>query len=221
MSEIKIIDIRKNILLENDVIAENVRKKIKENHITLMNLMASPGAGKTSVILNTIEALSSKYRIAVIEGDLDSIVDAQKISEKNVPTVQLRTGSGCHLDATMVDTALDKLDLPNLDLIIIENIGNLVCPAQFDVGANTQVMITSVPEGDDKVLKYPPMFLVCDALIVNKIDYLPDPGFNMDVLETRVHNLNPAIDILPLSCRSGENFDKWVQWLDATIQKFK
>ena len=219
MSEIKLIDIRKAILSENDNEANEIRKTLKNNNVFMMNLMASPGAGKTSLVLQTIDALSKKYRIGVIEGDIDSVVDAEKVSAKNVPAVQLRTGGGCHLDAPMIAAALEKLDLANLDLVIIENIGNLVCPAEFDTGANIRVMITSVPEGDDKALKYPLMFSVCDALIVNKIDYLPDIGFNMDVLNQRVLNLNPSIKMFPMSCRTGDGCKQWTNWLDSLISQ--
>lgn len=217
MSEIKLIDIREAILSDNDNAAAEIRQRLKEHHIFMVNLMASPGAGKTSLVLKTIDALSAKYRIGVIEGDIDSSVDAEKVSAKNVPAVQLRTGGACHLDAPMIGAALDKLDLPNLDLVIIENIGNLVCPAEFDTGANIRVMITSVPEGDDKALKYPLMFSVCDALIINKTDYLPDPGFDPDVVKTHVLNLNPSIHIFPLSCRTGENLEQWAAWIESLM----
>lgn len=213
MKDIELIDIRETILSENTDVADRIRSRLREEKVFLMNLMASPGAGKTSVILQTIEGLSQKYHMGVIEGDIDSIVDAEKVSAKNVPTVQLRTGGACHLDAPMIDASLAKLDLGGLDLIIIENVGNLVCPAEFDTGANIKVMISSIPEGDDKVLKYPLMFSVCDALIVNKIDYLPDPGFDMKVFERRVRNLNPSIEIFPLSCRTMQGVDRWLQWL--------
>ena len=219
MNDIQLIDIREAILTENDNAAEEIRKRLKEHNVFLMNLMASPGAGKTSLILATIDALAAQYRIAVIEGDIDSIVDAEKVSSKNIPSVQLRTGGACHLDAPMIGAALDKLDLANLDLVIVENIGNLVCPAEFDIGANLRVMMTSVPEGDDKILKYPLMFSVCDAMIINKIDYLPDPGFDPELLRTRVSNLNPGMRILPLSCRAGTDVDAWVQWLEERIQQ--
>ena len=220
MKEIQIIDIREAILSDNDNMAQEIRDKLNEKKVFLLNLMASPGAGKTSLVLATIKALSPKYRIAVIEGDIDSIVDAEKVNTLGgVPAVQLQTGGGCHLDAAMVDAALQKLDLDNLELIIIENIGNLVCPAEFDTGANIRVMISSVPEGDDKVLKYPLMFTVSEVLIVNKTDYLPDPGFNFDLVKTRVRNLNPSVEIFPLSCRSGEGLDEWATWLSSKIEK--
>lgn len=219
MSQVKMIDIKETIFSANDHAADDLRKRLKKHNVFMMNLMASPGAGKTSLILKTIDALSSKYRIAVVEGDLDSIVDAEKVVQKNIPAVQLRTGGACHLDALMVNAALDELDLDNLDLIIVENIGNLVCPASFDIGEHAKVMITSVPEGDDKVLKYPIMFSVCNALLVNKIDYLPDPGFDLEGLRTNVHNLNPSMQIIPLSCRTGDNFDKWIAWLEEAAQK--
>ncbi len=217
MNDVKFIDIRETIFSENDNAAAALRQRLKENHVFLMNLMASPGAGKTSLILKTIGALSGKYRIGVIEGDIESSVDAEKVSKTGIPAVQLRTGGACHLDAQMVEAGLKELDLSALDLIIVENIGNLVCPAEFDIGANIRVMITSVPEGDDKVLKYPLMFSVCDALIINKVDYLPDPGFNPATVKTNVLNVNPSIRMFPLSCRTGEGFDQWSGWLERQI----
>ena len=217
MNEVKLIDIKETIFAANDNAAEEIRAKLTEKGITMVNLMASPGAGKTSLILKTIEALGDRVRIGVIEGDLDSIVDATKIVEKNIPAVQLRTGGACHLDALMVGAALDELDLDSLDLIIVENIGNLVCPASFDIGAHTAVLVTSVPEGDDKVLKYPIIFRVCEALVVNKTDYLPDPGFDYETMKTNVHNLNPKLDILPVSCRTGTGLGEWTDWLEGKI----
>ena len=217
MNEVKLIDIKETIFAANDNAAEEIRAKLTEKGITMVNLMASPGAGKTSLILKTIEALGDRVRIGVIEGDLDSIVDATKIVEKNIPAVQLRTGGACHLDALMVGAALDELDLDSLDLIIVENIGNLVCPASFDIGAHTAVLVTSVPEGDDKVLKYPIIFRVCEALVVNKTDYLPDPGFDYETMKTNVRNLNPKLDILPVSCRTGTGLGEWIDWLEGKI----
>jgi len=218
MSDVKYIDIQKTILSHNDEAARTVRQRLAADSVTMINLMAAPGAGKTSLILQTIDALSQKHRIAVIEGDIESTVDAEKIAAKKIPAVQLRTGGMCHLDAPMIEAALDELDLQNLDLIIIENIGNLVCPAEYDLGAHLKIMMTSVPEGDDKVLKYPAMFSACEALLVNKTDYLPDPGFDRELLQMRVKNLNPDMHLFFLSCRSGAGIDAWADWLHRRIQ---
>ena len=221
MQEIKLIDIREAILSDNDNIAGEIRNKLRQNNTFMLNLMGTPGAGKTSFLIKTIDALSEKFRIGVIEGDIESSVDAEKISAKNIPTVQLRTGGACHLDAAMIDAAADKLDIAQLDLIIIENIGNLVCPAEFDTGSNIRVMVTSVPEGDDKILKYPLMFSVCEAIIVNKIDYLPDPGFDLELLEKRIHNLNPRCRVFPISCRESRGLDDWTEWLAKHMADFQ
>lgn len=218
MREIEVVDIKKAILSENDDVAVEIREQLNNQGVFMINLMASPGAGKTSLVLKTIEALKGEYSLGVIEGDIDSLVDAEKVSALGVPTVQLHTGGACHLDAPMIEASLTKFDLAGLDCLIIENIGNLVCPAEFDTGSHLKVMISSVPEGDDKVLKYPLMFSVCDALIVNKIDYLPDPGFDLEIFSQRVRNLNPHIEILPLSCRNGQGVDDWVNWLKQRRQ---
>jgi hydrogenase nickel incorporation protein HypB len=179
----------------------------------MLNLMASPGSGKTSLIIQTIRRLKEHLRIAVIEGDIESMVDSEKILSEGIPAVQIRTGGACHLDAPMVTAALDTLDLDNLDLVFIENIGNLICPAEFDLGADHQTMILSVPEGDDKILKYPLMFSICDALLVNKIDFMDGSDFNLELLHRRAHELNPHSQIFQLSCKTGSGFDEWCQWL--------
>ena len=213
MDDVRLIDIREMILSDNEDMADRIRERLKKERVYMMNLMASPGAGKTSLILQTIRTLKDRCRIGIIEGDIDSIVDTEKVMKAGVPAVQLRTGGACHLDAAMIDAALNELDLSALDLIIIENIGNLVCPAEFDTGANLKVMISSVPEGDDKVLKYPLMFSVTDALILNKIDYLEDSDFDLDTFHRRVKNLNPSIEMFHLSCRKGTGVTDWTDWL--------
>ena len=172
MADIRLIEIKEKIFADNDKLAGEIRERLLSKKVFMLNLMASPGGGKTSLIVQTLRGLKDHCRTAVIEGDIDSIVDAEKVAEEGVPAVQLRTGGACHLDAVMVDMALQEMKLADLDLIIIENIGNLVCPAEFDTGAVGNVMILSVPEGDDKPLKYPLMFSICDLLLVNKIDYL-------------------------------------------------
>ena len=213
MNEIRLIDVRKSILADNENQAEVIRQNLAARHVFMLNLMASPGSGKTSLIIQTIRRLKERLRIAVIEGDIESMVDSEKILAEGIPAVQIRTGGACHLDAPMVTAALDTLDLDNLDLLFIENIGNLICPAEFDLGADLQTMILSVPEGDDKILKYPLMFSICDALIVNKIDYLGGSDFNLELLQRRAHELNPACQIFQVSCKTGAGFDEWCQWL--------
>jgi hydrogenase nickel incorporation protein HypB len=219
MADIRLIDIREEILSDNQHLADEIRQDLLRESVFMLNLMASPGAGKTSLILETIRRLQDEFRIAVIEGDIDSVVDAEKVAALGIPAVQLRTGGACHLDAPMIRMALDGMDLSVLDLLVIENVGNLVCPAEFDTGATKRAMILSVPEGDDKPLKYPLMFTVCDALVVNKIDYLPDPGFDMAVMKERAFRLNPDIRIFEVSCRTGEGLDVWVRWLRAQVAR--
>ena len=219
MADIRLIDIREEILSDNQHLADEIRQDLLRESVFMLNLMASPGAGKTSLILETIRRLQDEFRIAVIEGDIDSVVDAEKVAALGIPAVQLRTGGACHLDAPMIRMALDGMDLSVLDLLVIENVGNLVCPAEFDTGATKRAMILSVPEGDDKPLKYPLMFTVCDALVVNKIDYLPDPGFDMAVMKERAFRLNPNIRIFEVSCRTGEGMDVWVRWLRAQVAR--
>ncbi|MEI8171944.1 MAG: hydrogenase nickel incorporation protein HypB [Deltaproteobacteria bacterium] len=213
MADIRLIEIKEDILSDNKNLADEIRAMLQRHHVFLLNLMASPGGGKTSLIVQTIRELKDVFRIGVIEGDIDSVVDAEIVSREGVPAVQLKTGGFCHLDASMIDMALKEMDLSNLDLIMIENIGNLVCPAEFDTGAMKNVMILSVPEGDDKPLKYPLMFSICDVLLVNKIDYLSVADFDMNVLKERVFNLNPKIKIFEVSCKTGEGIHAWVRWL--------
>jgi len=220
MGEIKLIEIKEEILTDNNRAAEELRELLKQNKTFLLNLMSSPGAGKTSLIMNTIRALKDRFRIGVLEADIDSVVDAEKVASLGIPTVQIHTGGFCHLDALMVRKGLDAFNLPDLDLVIIENVGNLVCPAEFDTGAFRNAMILSVPEGDDKPLKYPLMFSVCEVLIVNKIDYLGLSDFNMSALYERVHKLNADITIIETSCKTGEGIDSWVSWMDVRMKNF-
>lgn len=217
MEPIRLINIKESILSDNENMASEIRNDLLMNKVFMLNVMASPGGGKTSLIIETIRRMKEDFRIGVIEGDIDSLVDSEKVIAEGVPAVQLRTGGACHLDAPMIRVALETMDLRELDFIIIENVGNLVCPAEFDTGATRKVMILSVPEGDDKVLKYPLMFSVCDALVVNKIDYLPGSGFDMAILKERVRMLNPQIQIFETSCKSGEGLAEWCRWLRETI----
>lgn len=215
------IDVRESILSDNRNLAAEIRTQLKENRIFMLNLMASPGAGKTSLIIEILRRMKQRYRFAVIEGDIESQVDADRVAAENVPAVQLRTGGACHLDAPMIGEALAGLELALFDVLIIENIGNLVCPAEFDLGANKKVMLLSVPEGDDKALKYPLMFSVCDALVISKVDYLGISDFDMSLLEERVHRLNPALKIFQTSSKTGEGLDQWCDWLAGEINKVK
>jgi hydrogenase nickel incorporation protein HypB len=217
MDLVRLIDIKTAILSDNQDLAEQIRKKLQSHGIFMLNLMSSPGSGKTSLIVQTIRRLKDEFRIGVIEGDIESLVDSEKIAAEGIPAVQLRTGGACHLDAPMIEEALKTMDLDALDLVIIENVGNLVCPAEFDTGSMRKAMILSVPEGDDKIVKYPLMFSVCDALVINKIDYLSVSDFNVDILQERVKILNPDIQIFKTSCRTGEGIDDWCGWLRDEI----
>lgn len=220
MDEIRLIEVKEEILADNKGLADDLRAELKKTRTFLLNLMSSPGAGKTTFILATIAALKSKLRMGVIEADIDSVVDAEKVARTGVTAVQLRTGGFCHLDAAMVSKGLEALDLDRLDLIIIENVGNLVCPAEFDTGAVKNVMILSVPEGDDKPLKYPLMFSVCDVLIVNKIDYLPFSDFDLSAMRERVMKLNPGIKIFEVSAKNGTGIEAWTGWLEQETRAF-
>ena len=221
MAEVRLIEVREEILAENRQEAGDIRAGLKRRGVFMLNLMSSPGSGKTSLILRTLRALKDAYRIAVIEGDIDAMVDAEKVVREGIPAVQIRTGGACHLDAPMIAAALRELDLAALDCIIIENVGNLVCPAEFDTGAARRAVILSVPEGDDKPLKYPLIFSVSDLMVVNKIDYLEGSDFNLETLRERALRLNPRIRILPLSCRTGEGVSDWIGWLQAEIDDFR
>jgi hydrogenase nickel incorporation protein HypB len=220
MEEIRLIELKEDIMTDNNSLAAELKKMLKKKKTFLLNIMSSPGAGKTTLILKTIELLKARFRIAVIEADIDSTVDAEKVALLGVKAVQLRTGGFCHLDASMVKKGLDALDLDNLDLVIVENVGNLVCPAEFDTGAIRNVMILSIPEGDDKPLKYPLMFTVCACLIVSKMDCVLMFDFDMDMLEKRGRKLNPAIKILPISAKTGLGMGMWTEWLDKEIGEF-
>lgn len=212
------LDLEKPILDRNDRLAEGISGRLKANGVYMLDLLASPGAGKTSTILATIEALGDRYSIAVIEGDIASKVDSDKVKEAGIPAVQINTGGICHLESDMIGRALDVLDLDNLDLIIIENVGNLVCPTDFNLGENAKVMILSVPEGDDKPLKYPGIFQASKAILVNKVDTLPVFDFDCDAFREAVTNLNPGAPVFPLSATKGHGVDEWVEWLSAQIE---
>lgn len=212
------IDIKQPIMKKNAEVAERLRKRFAENHVFVLDLLASPGSGKTSTILATIDALRDEFNIAVIEGDIASSVDAEKIKAQGTPAVQINTGGACHLESQMIERAVDVLDLSRLDLIIIENVGNLVCPTDFDLGENAKVMILSVPEGDDKPLKYPGVFQVSEAIILNKVDTLPMFNFDAECFDASVHQLNPQAPIFSISATSGLGMDEWAAWLSDKVR---
>jgi hydrogenase nickel incorporation protein HypB len=218
MDKVRLIDIRETVLSDNSDLAVQIRKNLKDNKVFMLNLMASPGAGKTTLIIETLRRLKDEYKLAVIEGDIESQVDADKVAAEGVSAVQLRTGGACHLDAPMIKEALATLELPALDALVIENIGNLVCPAEFDLGENCKVVVLSVPEGDDKALKYPLIFSVCDVLVISKADYLAVSDFDPELLAERVRRLNPSIRIFTTSCKTGEGLDQWCSWLGDQIK---
>lgn len=208
--EIKVL---KDILGANEQIAERNRQLLGEYGIFTVNVMASPGAGKTSVILETIKRLRDKVHIGVIEGDVSSSIDAEKVGKEDVPVIQINTGGECHLDANMINNALDNLPLPDIKLLFIENVGNLICPAEFALGENIKMLIASVPEGDDKPLKYPLMFHEVDVVLINKIDLLPYVTFNMEAFSRAVRGINRNVDIFPISCTTGQGIEEWVSWV--------
>jgi hydrogenase nickel incorporation protein HypB len=221
VAEVRLIEVKEEILADNIKVAAGVREDLQKTKTMLINLMSSPGSGKTSLILQTIAGLKDSLKLGVIEADIDSMVDAEKVAARGIRAVQLKTGGFCHLDATMVTQGIDALSVSDLDLVIIENVGNLVCPAEFDTGAHKNVMILSVPEGDDKPLKYPLMFSICDVLLVNKIDYMSMSDFDLDAMRKRVLALNPKIEIIEVSCKTGEGIDQWVGWLKKEFATFK
>ncbi|KQC06994.1 MAG: hypothetical protein APR62_00785 [Smithella sp. SDB] len=221
MDEVRLIEVKEEILADNVKVAAEVRERLRKTKTMLLNLMSSPGSGKTSLILQTIAKLKDNLRLGVIEADIESKVDAEKVAAQGISAVQLRTGGFCHLDATMVTQGIEALPVKDLDIIIIENVGNLVCPAEFDTGAHKNVMILSVPEGDDKPLKYPLMFSICDVLLVNKIDYLSLSNFDMSALRKRVLALNPGITIIEVSCVTGSGIEDWTNWLKREVDIFK
>lgn len=213
MKEVRILEIKQGVFSDNNRQAELLRKELKEKKIFLLNLMSSPGSGKTTTLMRTIEILKSSLKIGVMEADIDSDVDARIISESGVRVIQLHTGGMCHLDAEMTRQGLDGLNTDDVELAILENVGNLVCPAEFDTGAVKNAMILSVPEGHDKPLKYPLMFSVCDVVLVNKIDVLPYFDFDMEKCREYIHMRNPDAKVIPICARTGEGIKEWTEWL--------
>lgn len=221
MDAFRTIEVKRSIFDNNDRQAEELRKKLKKDKVFLMNLMSSPGSGKTTTLMRTIEALKDEFGIGVMEADIDSDVDAKTIGGTGVKVIQLHTGGMCHLDAEMTRQGLEAMGTENVDLAILENVGNLVCPAEFDTGAVKNVMILSVPEGDDKPLKYPLMFSVCDVVLINKIDVLPYFDFNLERCREAVKKRNPAAKIFPLSARTGEGMEVFTDWLRTEIRSWQ
>jgi len=213
MDKIRIIEVKESIFADNDREANRIRSKLKQERTFLLNLMSSPGSGKTTTLMRTIEALKAEFRIGVMEADIDSSLDAEKIATAGVKAIQIHTGGMCHLDAGMTEQGLMELGTEDLDLVVLENVGNLVCPAEFDTGAVKNAMILSVPEGHDKPLKYPLIFTVCDVLIINKIDVLPYFDFDLEKVREYAHMRNPKLKIFPVSAKTGEGMDEWIDWL--------
>ena len=220
MAELKIIEIKQSIFADNDADAARLRNQLKEEKTFLLNLMSSPGSGKTTTLLRTLEKLKDELKIGVMEADIDSAVDAETIQTTGVKTIQLHTGGMCHLDADMTRQGLRELGTEGLDLVVLENVGNLVCPAEFDTGAVKNAMILSVPEGHDKPLKYPLIFQVCDALIINKIDVLPYFDFDMEKVVEYAKMRNPKLEIFPISAKTGEGVDAWCDWLKKNVAQW-
>lgn len=222
MDEIKVIEIKKNVFEDNDKDAEDLRKELKDKGVFLLNLMSAPGSGKTTTLIQTLNRIKNKVRVAVMEADIDSDVDAVKIKEATgVPSIQLHTGGMCHLDAEMTRQGLDNVGLKDVDLVVLENVGNLVCPAEFDTGAVRNAMILSVPEGDDKPLKYPLMFTVCDLVLINKTDVMPYFDFDLERCKSYIHQRNPKAQVIPICAKTGEGVDAFVQWLLAEVNAWK
>ena len=222
MDQVKIIEIKKSVFADNDKDAADLRKELKHKGVYLLNLMSSPGAGKTTTLIRTINLIKDRIRVAVMEADIDSDVDAVKIKEATgIPSIQLHTGGMCHLDAEMPRQGLDNVALEGTDLVILENVGNLVCPAEFDTGAVRNAMILSVPEGHDKPLKYPLMFSVCDLVVINKMDVLPYFDFDLDKCREYIHMRNPKATVIPICAKTGEGVEAFAEWLLAEVEAWK
>lgn len=221
MDTYKIIEVKESVFADNDREAARLRQELKQSGTFLLNLMSSPGSGKTTTLLRTIETLKDELRMGVMEADIDSDVDARRIAEAGVKSIQLHTGGMCHLDAGMTEQGLREIGTDGLDLVVLENVGNLVCPAEFDTGAVKNAMILSVPEGHDKPLKYPLIFTVCDALLINKTDVLPYFDFDMDKVVEYAHRRNPKLEIFPVSAKTGEGMDAWCGWLRRQVKDWQ
>ena len=221
MKEFKTLEIKQSVFADNDKRADELREELKAKKVFLLNLMSSPGSGKTTTLTRTIELLKDELRIGVMEADIDSDVDAETISKLGVKAIQLHTGGMCHLDADMTAQGLAGLETGDVDLAILENVGNLVCPAEFDTGAVKNAMILSVPEGHDKPLKYPLMFSICDVVLINKIDVLPYFDFDMEACKKYILERNPNAKIIPICARTGEGVEAWTEWLKAEVKAWQ
>ncbi len=221
MDTYKIIEIKQSVFEDNNKDADLLREELKKGKTFLLNLMSSPGSGKTTTVLRTIEALKEEMGIGVLEADIDSDVDARTVAQTGAKVIQLHTGGMCHLDADMTRQGLLGLGTEGIDFVILENVGNLVCPAEFDTGASKNAMILSVPEGDDKPLKYPLMFSIVDVLLINKIDVIDYFDFDLEAVKERAKKINPNIKIIPISARTGEGIDEWANWIRTEIKKWK
>lgn len=221
MKDVRVLEIKQSVFADNDRQADLLRANLKEKGVFLLNLMSSPGSGKTTTLMRTIEALKDELKIGVMEADIDSDVDAKIISESGAKVIQLHTGGMCHLDAEMTRQGLEGLETGDVELAILENVGNLVCPAEFDTGASKNAMILSVPEGHDKPLKYPLMFSICDVVLVNKIDVLPYFDFDMEKCREYVRMRNPNAKIIPICAKTGEGIEEWAAWLKEEVESWK
>lgn len=221
MKEVRVLEIKQSVFADNDKQAAALRQGLKQKGIFLLNLMSSPGSGKTTTLMRTIEALTDTFKIGVMEADIDSDVDARTIQESGAKVIQLHTGGMCHLDAEMTRQGLDGLKVEDVELAILENVGNLVCPAEFDTGASKNAMILSVPEGHDKPLKYPLMFSICDVVLINKIDVLPYFDFDMEKCREYILMRNPNAKIIPICAKTGEGIQEWADWLSAEVRSWR
>lgn len=221
MEKVRVIEVKRSVFESNDERAELLRNELKKKGVFLLNLMSSPGSGKTTTLTRTIEALKTDMRIGVMEADIDSDVDAKTIADTGVKAIQLHTGGMCHLDADMTRQGIDELDTSDIDLAILENVGNLVCPAEFDTGAVKNAMILSVPEGDDKPLKYPLMFSICDVVLINKIDVMPYFDFDLEKCREYIAMRNPKAKVIPICAKTGEGIQEWAEWLRTQVAEWK
>ena len=220
MGKVKVIEVNENINARNDRKAELIREQMSRQKTLFLNVMSGPGSGKTTLLSEVINRLKDRYKIGEMDVDITTSIDAQRVADRTgIASMQIHNGGLCHIDADMTERALKEYDTAELDLLILENIGNLVCPAEFDVGAHKNVMILSVPEGDDKPLKYPLMFSICDAVLINKIDTLEYFDFDLTRVEAHIQRLNPAAEVIPLSARTGEGVEKFCEWIEANMQK--
>jgi hydrogenase nickel incorporation protein HypB len=221
MSTFRILEVKQSVFEDNNKRAELLREELKQQKVFLLNLMSSPGSGKTTTVLRTIEALKDEMRIGVMEADIDSDVDAQLVAKAGAKVIQLHTGGMCHLDADMTRQGLQGLSAEGMEFVILENVGNLVCPAEFDTGSSKNAMILSVPEGDDKPLKYPLMFSIVDVLLINKIDAIDYFDFDLEAVKERAKKLNPKVKIIPISAKTGEGIEEWTDWLRNEVKEWK